>query len=150
MSSKTCPPSLHSTYRPPAFTRWATSPALRWIALLGLCAAYIQGGLVKAFDFHGATAEMAHFGIQPAAAFALATIVLELGASALILTGRLRWLGALALAAFTLMATFVANRFWDAPPAERFMVTNAFFEHLGLVGGFCLVAWVDMRERLDA
>jgi len=30
--------------------------------LLGLCAAYIQGGLVKATDFNGAVAELAHFG----------------------------------------------------------------------------------------
>jgi hypothetical protein len=26
-------------------------------------------------------------------------------------------------------------------------VANAFFEHLGLVGGFLLVAWHDLRER---
>jgi hypothetical protein len=27
------------------------------------------------------------------------------------------------------------------------MVANAFFEHWGLVGGFLLVAWHDLRER---
>jgi hypothetical protein len=27
------------------------------------------------------------------------------------------------------------------------MVENAFFEHLGLIGGFLLVAWYDLRER---
>ena len=51
------------------------------------------------------------------------------------------------VAAFTLIATFVANRFWEIPLPERFMVENAFFEHLGLVGGFLLVAWYDLRER---
>jgi hypothetical protein len=30
--------------------RWPPTPALRWIALLLLCAAYLQGGLQKAFD----------------------------------------------------------------------------------------------------
>jgi uncharacterized membrane protein YphA (DoxX/SURF4 family) len=34
------------------------TPAVRWIALLGLCAAYLQGGLTKAFDFEAAIAEM--------------------------------------------------------------------------------------------
>ncbi len=33
-----------------------------------------------------------------------------------------------------------------APP-ERFMAANAFFEHLGLVGGFLLVAWHDLRAQ---
>jgi uncharacterized membrane protein YphA (DoxX/SURF4 family) len=124
-----------------------TSPAVRWIALLGLCAAYIQGGLTKAFDFPGALAEMKHFGLAPAAPFAVAVIVLELVASAMILSGRLRWLGALALAAFTFAATFMANRFWEMAPPERFGATNGFFEHLGLVGGFLLVAWHDLDAR---
>lgn len=118
---------------------------LRWIALLLLCAAYLQGGLVKLIDFAGAVAEMQHFGLSPAIPLAGATIALELGASAKILLGCWRWLGALALAAFTLAATFMANRFWSAPPEVQFMMANAFFEHLGLVGGFLLVAWEDMR-----
>lgn len=128
--------------------RWTTTPLLRWIALLLLCAAYLQGGLQKAFDFPAAIAEMNHFGLSPAVPLAIAVIVLELGAAAMILTGRLRWLGALALAGFTLMATFVALRFWQMPVGqERFMAANSFFEHLGLVGGFLLVAWLDLREK---
>lgn len=115
--------------------------------MLLLCAAYLQGGLQKALDFPSAVAEMNHFGLSPAAPLAIAVIVLELGAAALILAGRLRWLGALALALFTLMATFVALRFWEMPQPARFMAANAFFEHLGLVGGFLLVAWQDLRER---
>ncbi|MCY0854630.1 DoxX family protein [Cupriavidus sp. D39] len=123
---------------------------LRWLALLALCAAYLQGGLVKAMDFASAIAEMQHFGLAPAAPLAAAVIVLELGASLMILCGWYRWLGALALAAFTLMATFLANRFWAAPPAEQFMLANAFFEHIGLVGGFVLVAWEDLSRRAAA
>ena len=91
-------------------------------------------------------AEMNHFGLSPAAPLAIATIMLELGASAMILAGWYRWLGALALAGFTLFATFVANRFWEMVPPERFMAANSFFEHLGLVGGFLLVAWHDLVE----
>lgn len=130
--------------------RWAwpfATPAVHWIALLGLCAAYLQGGIQKALNFSGAVAESAHFGLQPAVPMTLAVIVLELGASLAILTGRYRWLGALSLAAFTLAATFIANRFWSAPAAERFATANAFFEHLGLVGGFLLVAWQDLRGQ---
>lgn len=127
--------------------------AWRWVALLLLVGAYLQGGITKAVDFSSAVAEMQHFGLTPAAPLAFATIALELGASALVLTGWKRWLGASLLAFFTLAATFIANRFWAAPLADRFMLENSFFEHLGLVGGFLLVAWIDWHkthlERVD-
>lgn len=121
------------------------APPLRWIALLGLCAAYLQGGYNKATDFGSAIAEMNHFGLSPAAPLAALVIVLELGAALMILSGRYRWLGALTLAGFTLMASFVANRYWEAAAPERFMMANGFYEHLGLVGGFLLVAWMDLQ-----
>jgi uncharacterized membrane protein YphA (DoxX/SURF4 family) len=122
------------------------TPFVRWIALLAICAAYLQGGFNKATDFNGALAEMNHFGLKPAALFAIATIALQFGASIMILTGFYRWLGALSLAGFTLMATFLANRFWEMSPPERIMVANSFFEHLGLVGAFLLVAWHDLNS----
>jgi len=127
-------------------SRLAT-PGVRWLALLGLCAAYLQGGFDKLGNVNAAVAEMNHFGLSPAMPFAIMTLALELAASAAILTGRLRWLGALALAAFTVGATLIANRYWELPPAERFAAANSFYEHLGLAGGFLLVAWHDLHDR---
>lgn len=127
-----------------------TSPVVRFVALLGLCAAYIQGPLTKLADFGGAIGEMEHFGLHPAPVFAVVVIVFELAASAMILSGFLRWIGALALAGFTLLATFIALRFWElAPGMERFMATNAFFEHLGLAGAFVIVAITDLQRRFS-
>lgn len=125
-----------------------TGKTVRFIAYVGLCAAYLQGGSTKLVDWSGAIAEMNHFGLSPAPLFAVLVIALELGASAMIITGRLRWLGALALAVFTLLATGIALRFWELPAGQqRFMAANSFFEHLGLVGGFLLVAWHDLQEK---
>ncbi|AEC19406.1 hypothetical protein PT7_0866 [Pusillimonas sp. T7-7] len=91
---------------------------------------------------------MNHYGLTPAPLFAVLVIALELGAPLMILTGRLRWLGALGLAGFTLLATGIALRYWELPVGqERFMAANSFFEHLGLVGGFLLVAWLDFQEK---
>ena len=123
----------------PAFS----TPALRWIATLLLCSAYLQGGLTKAVDFSAAIAEMKQFGLKP---LAVSVIVLETGASLLVLSGFFRWAGALILGTFTLFATFVANRFWDAPLPKRYATENAFFEHLALVGGFLLVASYDLHS----
>jgi uncharacterized membrane protein YphA (DoxX/SURF4 family) len=103
----------------------------RWplfLGLLALCSAYIQGGLNKLLDFSGAVGEAEHFGLPMPILVAASTIALALGA-------------------FTLAATFIANRFWELPPGhERFMTANGFFEHLGLVGAFLLVAWYDLRD----
>ena len=122
--------------------------ALTFLGLLLLCAAYLQGGLNKLLDFPGAVAEAEHFALPLPTLTAALTILLELGASLLILTGRLRWLGALLLAGFTLAATFIANRYWALPPGhERFMMANSFYEHLGLTGAFLLVAIRDLAHE---
>lgn len=123
------------------------SPITRRVSLLALCAAYIQGPLTKIFDFNGALAEMDHFGLRPAAFFAVTVIAFELMASAMVVSGFLRWAGALALAGFTLLATLIALRFWEiAPGMDRMMATNAFFEHIGLAGAFIFVAAVDLAK----
>lgn len=125
----------------------ASTSALRTIALFALCAAYIQGPLAKITDFNGALAEMDHFGLQPAGFFAVSVIVFELVASAMVVTGFFRWVGALALAGFTILATFIALRFWEMTPGmERMMATNAFFEHLGLAGAFVFVAAYNLTK----
>jgi uncharacterized membrane protein YphA (DoxX/SURF4 family) len=65
----------------------------------------------------------------------------------MVVCGFIRWLGALALAGFTLLATLVALRFWElAPGMERSMAANAFFEHIGLAGAFVIVAISDMAK----
>jgi uncharacterized membrane protein YphA (DoxX/SURF4 family) len=125
--------------------RWFRVNAVGWLALLLLCAAYIQGGIYKATHFSEAIAEMQHFGLSPPPVMAVLVIAVELGASALILTGRYRWFGASALAGFTFLATLMAYRFWEIAPPDRIMVMNGFFEHLGLIGGLLLVAWHDLR-----
>ena len=122
---------------------------VRAIALLALTSAYLQGGLTKALDFPSAIAEMTHFGLAPGAPLAVAVIALEIIAPIMILSGVLRWAGALALAAFTVAATLLANRFWDMAGAERFAAANAFFEHVGLAGAFVLVAWYDLAGKAE-
>ena len=62
------------------------------------------------------------------------------------MTRRCVWLGAGMLGVFTGLAALTANAFWSMPDGhDRFMATNAFFEHLGLIGGFVLVAILAQR-----
>jgi uncharacterized membrane protein YphA (DoxX/SURF4 family) len=122
-----------------------------FLARLALVGAYLLGGIVKLTDWQGAVAEQAHFGMSPPAAWAALTIAIELAGSVLILSGRLLWLGAGMLGVFTLLAAFTANAFWTMPAGQdRFMATNAFFEHIGLIGGFVLAALAAHLERRRA
>jgi uncharacterized membrane protein YphA (DoxX/SURF4 family) len=121
-------------------------PPLAWFGLLLLCSAYLQGALCKLIDLACARAEMVHFGLSPPLPFALAVIVFELVASMMVLSGRCRWLGALALALFTVAANFLANAFWALPTPGNIMAMNGFFEHLGLAGAFLMVAVDDLQR----
>ncbi len=120
--------------------------ALFVVALVAICAPYLQGGATKALDFDGAVLEVAQYGLWPASPIAALTILTEIGGPFLILSGYLRWLGAFWLAAFTLAATFAANRFWDRKGPDRASIENSFFEHFGLIGGLLLVAWYDLAH----
>ncbi len=117
------------------------------LARLALVGAYLLGGLVKLTDWPGAVAEQAHFGLHPPELWAALTIVVELIGPLLILLDRALWLGAGALGVFTLLAALIANDFWTMVGHERFMATNAFVEHLGLVGGFVLAAMLSRLRR---
>lgn len=60
---------------------------------------------------------------------------------------RLLLVGAYVVGGFTLLAAFVAKSFWTMEGPERFTATNAFFEHVGLVGGFIPAALVAEHAR---
>lgn len=126
-----------------------SSWAAVWIerlGLLALCAAYLQGGVEKLLNFRAAVAEQARLGMVPPALFALAALLTELGGSVLVLSGLWRWVGALWLGGFTFMATLIADPFWRSTGPEREAAMDTFFEHVGLAGGFLLVAVIDLRD----
>ena len=130
--------------------RWVDAildwPGTWLLARVALTSAYWIGGLTKLLDFPSAVAEQAHFGLHPAALFAAATILVELVGSALVIGGRLVWLGAGALGVFTALATLLAHHFWDMAGDARFQAMNSFFEHLGLIAGLVMAARLGERR----
>ena len=124
--------------------RWVwTILASPWIwpaARVALVSAFLIGGLTKLSDFSAAIAEQEHFGLHPGWLWAALAIVVELGGSALVMLGRLVWLGAGGLGVLTSVAMLTANDFWHLTGHDRFMALNAFFEHLGLIAGLVIVS----------
>ncbi len=65
-------------------------------------------------------------------------------------TPLMRFLAYLGLCAAYLQCG-LALRFRELPIGmERIMAANSFLEHLGLVGGFLLVAWLDLNTHSNS
>jgi uncharacterized membrane protein YphA (DoxX/SURF4 family) len=120
-------------------------PWILFAARLALTSAYLLGGVAKLLNFSAAIAEQEKVGLRPGWLFAGLTILVELGGSALVLSGTLVWLGAGALGCLTAVAMLAADKFWTKSGEERVAQANTFFEHLGLIGGFVLIAYIYAR-----
>jgi len=137
--------------RQPAFVDTILGwPATWFVARLALVSAYLIGGVTKLGDWPSAVAEQVHFGVHPPEVTAALTIVIEIVGSALILSGRLVWLGAGAMGIFTLLTAFIASPFWAMQGQARFIAINDFFEHLGLVAAFVMVAMIAGKRQARA
>lgn len=122
-----------------------------WFGVLArtvLTLPYWWSGISKLTNLDGAIAEARHFGLEPSGLTVAATILVQIGASALLIAGRWTWLAAGALGVFTAAATLIAHQFWTiADPLARFHDANTFLEHVGLIGGLALAAVSVVRER---
>jgi len=108
---------------------------------------YWSSGVAKLLDLPGALGEARHFGLEPAILTVVATILVQIGGSLLVILRRQAWLGAGALGVFTAIATLIAHPFWQvADPVARFHERNTFLEHVGLIGGLMLAAILQERK----
>lgn len=98
-------------------------------------------GLSKLIDFNAGVAEMAHFGLEPAVAFNIATIVTQLGGSILIILNRWTWLGAGALAVFTALTIPLVHHFWTMEEPFKTIEFYVVMEHITVIGALMVVAW---------
>lgn len=115
------------------------------LARIALTFPFWASGLSKLMNFSGGVAEMAHFGLQPAALFNVAVFVTQLAGSALVIANRYVWLGAGALAVFTLLTIPIVHDFWNQTGPEA--VTHLHFasEHLSVIAGLVLAAMLSRR-----
>lgn len=112
-----------------------------YVARTVLTFMYWASGLSKLIDFNGGVAEMAHFGLEPAAAFNIAVIITQLGGSALVILNRWTWLGAGALAVFTALTIPIAHTFWSMEEPLKTLEFYVVMEHITVIGGLMVVAW---------
>ena len=105
-----------------------------------LAVLFLPAGLSKISGFEGTVGYIASKGLpMPSVGAVIAILIEVIGGLALIAGFGTRW-AALALAAFTLVATFVFHNFWGMPPEQVMMQQLMFFKNIAVVGGLLVLA----------
>lgn len=105
-----------------------------------------SSGLAKLADFNAGVGEMAHFGLEPAWLFNIATVLVQLGGSLLVILNRWTWLGAGALAVFTALTVPIAHGFWTMEDPFRTIEFHIVMEHITVIGALMVVACASVRK----
>lgn len=117
----------------------ATSDALSLIGRIFLAVVFLVSGFGKIGGFEGVMGAIASKGLPMAQVFAVATIIIEVGAALMLVFGlKARW-AAFLLAAFTAIVTFFFHNFWAVPEAQKYMEQINFMKNLALIGGLMFV-----------
>ncbi|CAM3656082.1 DoxX family protein [Polaromonas hydrogenivorans] len=101
---------------------------------------FLPAGWGKLTGFAGSVAYTASGGIpMPEVATAVALVVEIVGSLALIFGLGTRW-AALALAFFTLVASFFFHNYWGVPAEQAMVQQLMFFKNMAIVGGLLILA----------
>jgi len=101
---------------------------------------FLPAGIGKLTGFAGTVGYISSAGLPlPAVGAALALIVEIVGSLAL-LAGFGTRIAALALAAFTLVASFFFHAYWAVPADQAFVTQLLFFKNIAVVGGLLALA----------
>ena len=113
------------------------------LALVGrllLALLFLPAGISKIGGFAGTAGYIASKGLPfPTVAAAIAIMVEVVGGLALIAGFGTRW-AALALAGFTLVATFFFHNYWGVPADQAMVQQLMFFKNIAVVGGLLVLA----------
>jgi putative oxidoreductase len=117
----------------------AMTDAFSLLGRILLAAMFVYAGIGKIGGFEGTAGYIASKGLPLPQLAAAGTIVLEIVAGMMLVLGwKARW-AALALAAFTVLASVVFHAFWDVP-AEQFRTQQLFFlKNMAVTGGLLMV-----------
>jgi putative oxidoreductase len=114
--------------------------ALTLTGRLLLVALFLPAGIGKLTGFSGTVAYISSVGLPLPALGAVLALLVEIVGSLALLAGFGTRIAALALAAFTLVATFFFHNFWGVPADQAFVQQLMFFKNLAVVGGLLVLA----------
>lgn len=113
---------------------------LTLIGRLLLALLFLPAGISKIAGFAGTVGYIGSKGLPMPALGAVIAIMVEVGGSLALISGFGTRFAALALAAFTLVATFFFHNFWGVPVDQAMMQQLMFYKNIAVVGGLLLLA----------
>lgn len=105
-----------------------------------LALVYLVSGIHKGIWYQKAQLEFRQAGIPLVNAAIVVTVTLHLGAALLIIAGPFAREAALALVAFTTIATFMVHDFWNLSGMDRLIQSRIALAHMAIVGGLLFLA----------
>lgn len=109
------------------------------IARLMMATMFLFAGIEKLTGLEGTAQYIASVGLPLAKPLALGSGLLEVVGSLLLIVGwQARWAG-LALAAFTLLASFLFHDFWTLPKDAQMVPMLLFWKNIAATGGLLMV-----------
>lgn len=127
--------------RSPGAASWDHRSTAGWqgatllVARVMLGAIFVQSGFGKLTNLAGFTEGLEKMGVPVPYVAGLAGACVEFFGGLAIVLGAWTGLAAILVAGFTVVATFLAHRFWDAPPEQRMMQDIQFMKNVAIVGG---------------
>ncbi len=109
------------------------------VARLLLALMFLFAGIEKFTGLEGTAGYIASAGLPMPKLLALGAGVIEVAASLMLIVGwQARW-AALALAGFTLLASFFFHNFWALPQDQQLTQMLFFFKNIAATGGLLMV-----------
>lgn len=106
------------------------------VARIAMSALFIPGGLRKLTDLAAFAASLHKQGVPFADVLAPIGASVEFFGGIAVLVGVQLRIATLLLILFTIIASFIAHRFWEFEAPARQMQQTQFFKNLAIVGGF--------------
>lgn len=101
---------------------------------------FVLSGIDKLTHIEGSAQFFASGGLPASSALVVLVGLFELLAGLAVATGFMARWAALALAVFTLLASFMYHPFWAAPPAQQLVQQLLFMKNIAVTGGMLLLA----------
>ncbi|MBC3833331.1 DoxX family protein [Undibacterium amnicola] len=124
---------------------------LAFAGRLLLAALFLPAGIAKITGFAGTVGYIASVGLPAATLAAVAAIFVEVVGGIALVLGLGTRLAALALAFFTLVASFIFHAYWTVPADQAYVTELLFFKNIAVAGGLMvLAAWGAGGWSVDA
>jgi putative oxidoreductase len=118
----------------------ALQSTTNFIGRILIAALFLPAGIAKLTAFDGSVNYFASIGIAMPAIAVVATIIVEVLGSLLLVIGYKTRIIAIGLAIFTLIASVIGHAYWLAPAEQAYVAQLLFYKNIAIIGGLIILA----------